>query len=153
MTTRRFTSAILTTIIVICAGMSVSCWKSDDADIAEDTPTIEDLGPAEDLGRDDMAALPGAEIDTRTLEAFPYHLRQESSLDEDEIFAFYDGFFTERGWSLESSTDPITGGQVHRYQLGEELAFVTVTALDGGLNEVVLARRQVREDESTLAVP
>jgi hypothetical protein len=99
------------------------------------------------LGRDDMAALPGAEVDLKTLEDFPYHLRQESRMAPDTIFGYYDEFFASKGWDVERSVDPVTSGRVHRYRLADELAFVTVTPLDTGGVEVVLSRRSIRDDE------
>ena len=150
MPNHSFSTIVFVVLLTICVGMTIGCWKSDEG---EDTGSAGPTGaaPAVDLARDDMATLPGADVDLPLLEQFPYHLRQESSLAEDEIFAYYDSFYEERGWTLEASTDPLMESRVHRYQLGEELAFLTISELEGGRREVTLTRRQLRDDEKIAA--
>lgn len=134
--------SILTVALVVASlSLMIGCWKSDES------PDEIMGGEAVDLGREDMAALPGAEIDLATFEQFPNQLRQESTLDSQTIYGYYDQFFADRGWTMEKSVDPLAGAEVHRYQLGDELAFLTVTEIDPTRNEVILARRALREDE------
>lgn len=134
--------------LTACLVLNVACWKSEEPEgEAIDRPS----GSAIDLGRDDMAALPGAEVDTELLEQFPHYLRQESTESAAAIFAYYDDFFTGKGWAVAVSTDPIIQAEIHRYQLGDELAFVTIAELEGGRREVTLSRRQLRDDEREAA--
>jgi len=131
--------------LVICLGLISACRETQDQ-VAPETAA----GPAGspvDLGRDDMVALPGAKVDIQLLEQFPDFLRQHSSMEADEIFAIYDAFFSDKGWSVESSLDPISQSPVHRYRLGSELAIVTVTEVGPDLNEVTISRRPIRDDE------
>ena len=137
--------------LIICLGLNCSCRKTKDQSEPETVggPTRSPV----DLGRDDMVALPGAEVDTQLLEQFPHFLRQQSSMEADEVFAIYDAFFSDKGWSVESSLDPLSQNPVHRYRLGSELAFVTVTEVGQGLNEVTLSRREIRDDEVATTNP
>jgi len=145
MLNRHLETTICVLLIIACLGLSSACWKTDEQ---VESGVLEEPTPLPmDLGRDDMAALPGANVDIKLLEQFPYFLRQESSMAEDEIFAYYDGFFAEHGWTVEASTDPLTESRIHRYQLGDELAFVSISELDGGRSDVTLSRRQLRDDE------
>ncbi len=139
---RNFGSFVCVLVLGACLGLTTSCWKTTD----EPEPAVAEQPPAQpvDLGRDDMAALPGANVDMQLLEQFPYFLRQESSMSPDAVFAYYDGFFTDRGWSVEASIDPITQAQTHRYRLGNELAFVSIRELAPNQNEVVLSRRELK---------
>jgi len=135
----------LALVVAIAVVTATACWKRDEAgpSALEATPT-----PI-DLNRDDMAALPGADVDLPLYDQFPHYLRQESSLTADQIFMYYDEFFGSRGWTVEVANDPMPGvtSQTHRYRLGDELAFVKVTPKRPGLSEVVLSRRQLRDDE------
>lgn len=128
--------------LIAAFGMTTACWKTDES---EPEAVVEQSEPAIDLGREDMAALPSAEVDLKLLEDFPYYLRQESSQSAEAIYAYYDEFFSNKGWSVDINTDPLIGMVTHSYQLGDELAFVTVQEIGPGNNEVVLARRNVND--------
>lgn len=143
---RSLPSIVTVTLLVVCLGLTVACWKSDDEPAAIVESGIPS-GESVDLEREDMAALPGADVDLVNFKQFPDLLRQESTLTSQAIYSYYDKFFVDRGWKLESSIDPIMGAEVRRYQFGDELAFLTVTEIGPGRNEVILARRTLREDE------
>ena len=144
MRNRHFGAMVGVFIVIACLVPNVACWKSEKPDgEAPEMPA----GPGIDLGRDDMAALPGAEVDTELLEQFPHYLRQKSTQSAEAIFAYYDDFFTGQDWTVSVSTDPIIQSEVHRYQLGDELAFVVIADLENGRREVTLSRRQLRDDE------
>jgi len=142
---RQISTIVCVVALGACLGLTAACWKTDKPE-----PAVADKPPAKavDLGRDDMAALPGAEIDTQLLEQFPYFLRQESSMSRDAVFAYYDEFFSGRGWVVEASIDPITQAGTHRYRLGNELAFVSIREIEPGRNEVVLSRRELKDGEA-----
>lgn len=144
---RRILSFWSTIAVLGCLGLTSGCWKSDETPDAGGvaTPSAEKV----QVERDDMASLPGANVDLVLLEDFPSHLQQETTLSAVEVFAYYDDFFSGRGWSKEALVDPLMNVPVHRYQLGNELAFLTVTAIDDGRNEVLLTRRALRDDERT----
>jgi len=141
---QRITDLLIAGLVVLSAAILPGCRRAPEpAASPQAAPTPVPM----DLQREDMAALPGASVDLQTLEDFPYYLRQESRMTADEVFGYYDDFFTGKGWSVEVSVDPITEGRVHRYRLGDELAFVTVSPVDSGGIEVVLSRRTLRDDE------
>lgn len=150
MNQRNLGMLICVSSLIICVGLNYSCRKTEDQ---PETVAAGPTGSPVDLGRDDMVALPGAEVDTQLLEQFPHFLRQQTSMEADEVFSIYDAFFSDKGWSMESSLDPLSQNPVHRYRLGSELAFVTVTEVGQGLNEVTLTRREIRDDEIAATDP
>ncbi len=135
--------------LTIGLGLNSACRRTQDQ--TEPEKVSGPTGAPVDVGRDDMAGLPGAEIDIELFEQFPDFLRQQSSMAADEIFAIYDAFFAGKGWSVEASLDPVTQSPIRRYRLGSELAFVTVTEVGPDLNEVTLSRRVIRDDEISAA--
>lgn len=144
MSNRQFSQLVVFVLVAAGLGLTTACWKSEEP---EPSAAVDSVEPPVDLGREDIAALPGADVDLELLDQFPYYLRQQSSMAPNEIFAYYDDFFGDHGWSVEASTDPITEGQIHIYRLGNEMAFVTVSATGNNRSEVVLSRRQARDDE------
>ncbi len=145
MRVRRILSFWTVIAVLGCLGLTTGCWKSDE------TPDPGGVAPpsAEEvqIERDDMTSLPGADVDLKLLEDFPSHLKQETTLSAGEVFAYYDDFFSDRGWSVDALVDPLMDVPVRRYQLDNELGFLTVTAIDDGRNEVLLTRRTLRDGE------
>jgi hypothetical protein len=136
---------LIALVVALAVITTTACWKRDEAESVTPAATPTPI----DLNRDDMAALPGAEVDLPLLDQFPHYLRQESALTAEQIFTYYDEFFGARGWSVEVVNDPLAreNSRTHRYSLGDELAFVKVVDRGGGRNEVFLSRRQLRDDE------
>jgi len=145
---RRVSTTCIVVLLVAGLGLTMGCWKSNDDSEVPAADAVPNEQPV-DLGRDDMAALPGADVDLQLLSEFPYHLRQVSSMAPDAIFGYYDEFFGNRGWSVETALDPLNGASVHTYRLDHELAAVSVRELEPGRHEVLLNRRELREEEKT----